>query len=117
MTYFLEKNLKLPKITPIANNNTVILIFSFKSLLVLNKISNPTPVLTRSPAIIVAKLSTLERYSCVIITDDAQLGINPTNDAIIGPIIGVEFKICAKLSSPIKYIIIFKTKDIIKILR
>ena len=50
----------------------------------------PSPELTSNPPIIVAKVITFETKSSVIITEDAQFGINPIAQIIAEPITGLD---------------------------
>ena len=88
--------------TPIAYKIPTIFKFSFIPLFILNKTASPTPAPTNNPEIKVATDIISFKYICVIITDDAQLGINPISPDIIGPIIGLFCKKFAIVSSPIK---------------
>ena len=53
-------------------------------LFILNSISNPAPDPTNRPAINDPKFIIPDRYNSVIITEEAQFGIKPINDAITG---------------------------------
>ena len=79
----------IPEIAPIVYNKATIPIFSFSLLFVLNNTASPTPAPVNNPAIILPSEITFSKYIFVIITDAAQFGINPINDVIIGPIIGL----------------------------
>ena len=68
----------------------------------MNRTANPTPAPVNNPAIKLETDITFSKYIFVIITDDAQFGINPINAAIIGPIIGLFNNRCAMFSSPTK---------------
>ena len=92
-----------------------IFIFSFKFLFTLNNIKIPIPFPARRPANIEPKVIKFCKYSCVKITEPAQLGINPTILAIIGPKIGVFNIKCDIFSLPIIEIIILMIIDIINI--
>ena len=105
----------IPDITPIAYNKIVIFIFSFMPLLVLNNTANPTPAPTSKPAIIVPTDIIFSKYICVMITEDAQFGINPIAPDIIGPSIGLSNIKDAIVSSPIICIAILITKVMINI--
>jgi len=63
----------------------------------------------------VAKLRTLDKYNCVIITDVAQLGISPINPLMIGPAIGLLDIRLATASCPMKNITKFRTNVIMNI--
>ena len=58
--------------------------FSFKFLFCLNNTNSPTPELDKSPDIQLPKVITLLKYNSVIIMLEAQLGIKPIIEVIIG---------------------------------
>ena len=70
-------------------------------LFVLNSTNNPTPAFTATPEIKIGIEITFSINNSVIITEDAQFGINPISPAIIGPNITFLLIKCAIVSSPI----------------
>ena len=96
------KSITIPEITPIAYNKTTIPIFSFILLFVLNNTASPTPAPVNNPDIILPSEITFSKYIFVIITDAAQFGIKPINEAIIGPTTGLFSIQPAIVSSPTK---------------
>jgi len=60
-------------------------IFCFRFLFILNNTSRPAPAFANKPPISEPKLIIFDKYSSVIITDEAQFGINPINAATTGP--------------------------------
>ena len=89
-----------------------IFMFSLIFLFILNNTRIPIPEPTSSPPIIDPKLITLLKYNCVIITEPAQFGINPTIPDIKGPTIGIFSIRLDMLSSPTNSIIVFNTSVI-----
>ena len=87
--------------------------FSFSLLFVLNSIASPTPAPVNSPDIRLPSEIMFSKYIFVIITDDAQLGISPISDDIIGPISGLFNSQLAIISSPIKCTVVFIVNVII----
>ena len=73
-----------PAATAIPYNTAIIFTFSFLSGFTLNKTTRPIPAPVHNPAITDANEIAPLIYSCVRITDAAQLGINPINAAITG---------------------------------
>ncbi len=90
----------IPVIVPNKNNSISIFMFSFMFLFILNSINIPAPAFTNNPAINEPKAIISDKYNSVIITDEAQFGINPISAAIIGSNIDASCIIFFKVSSP-----------------
>ena len=81
-------------------------------LLTLNKTSKATPLPVNKPDIKDPNEIILLKYNSVIITLEAQFGINPIKLDKIGPKILFLNIMLPKFSSPIKYITIFKMNEL-----
>ena len=75
--------------------------FSLQFLFTLNSTKIPNPLAHKSPEIAEPNVKALFRYSSVITTDEAQLGIRPISPDKIGPRNVLATKNDDILSSPI----------------
>jgi len=71
-------------------------------LLSLRRTMSPTPAPVLKPAMAEPKLRLPDKYSCVIIIDDAQFGINPISAATAGCNMLSLSSTLERFSSPIK---------------
>jgi hypothetical protein len=100
--FYSINNNKYPTKLAIKNNNKVINKLFLILLLSLYKYTRPSPALQIKPDIVAAKVNVLLIYNSLIITEDAQLGINPIIEESSGVKYTFAFKKLAMLSSPIK---------------
>ena len=100
--FYSINNNKYPTKLAIKNNNKVIKKLFLILLLSLYKYTRPSPALQIKPDIVAAKVKVLLIYNSLIITDEAQFGINPIIEESSGVKYTFAFKKLAIFSSPIK---------------